>query len=96
MTDIDIIGPLFDAGAPGEAPVLLEGWHANITAQGLAARPELAAWRVQPTTLRRVWAGDDPAAPLLTVALQFADEAEGRSALGLSDTGNEEGAGHDT
>lgn len=85
MSDIDTIGPLFDAGPPGETPVQLDGWHVNITASGLAARPELAAWRVQPTTLRRVWAGDDPAAPVLTVALRFADEAEARDALGLSD-----------
>lgn len=82
MIDIDIIGPLFDAGEPGEAPIALDGWHVNVTTQGLAARPELAPWRVAPATLRRVWAGDDPAAPATTVALRFADEAEALATLG--------------
>lgn len=71
-------------GQPFPSPERREGWHVNITATVLAQRPDLQAWRVQPQpeTLMRVWAGDDPAAPGLTVALRFADEGEARTALG--------------
>lgn len=81
---IDIIGHLFDPPAEeGGEPVLLDGWHVNTTPEHLAAHPELGPFVITPTVLRRVWAGDDPEAPVMTVALQFADEAEGRTALGL-------------
>ena len=61
-----------------EVPVMTEvpGFHVNITAADLEEFPEVAAWRVQPQSLRRVWAGDDPENPTYTVALQFADRAE--------------------
>lgn len=65
------------------APIILAGWHVNITPEVLTARPELAGFVVTPSRLRRVWAGDDPTAPVLTVALRFADEATGRAVLGL-------------
>lgn len=76
MIEIDLIGPLFDPPeAEGGDPVLLDAWHANITAEGLAARPDLLPFRVTPSRMRRVWAGDDPLAPAITVALRFEDEA---------------------
>ena len=46
--------------------------------------PELEPFVVIPTSLLRVWAGDDPENPQWTVALKFADEAEARKVLGLS------------
>lgn len=58
-------------------PNLLSGWHANITPADLT--PELEPYVVTPSRLRRVWAGDDPTNPVLTVALRFADEDEGRA-----------------
>lgn len=60
-------------------PEAAEGWHVNTTPQVLAARPELEPFVITPATLRRVWAGDDPANPARTVALRFADEAEAAS-----------------
>lgn len=75
---IDIIGDLYDPHPTDpEAPAtLLPGWHVNVTADYLAEHPELAAFVVEPSPLRRVWAGDDPAAPLVTVPLRFADQTE--------------------
>lgn len=58
------------------------GWLVNITRRGLRLRPELEAYVVTPTTLQRVWAGDDPGEPDVTVALRFDDEAAA-AALGL-------------
>lgn len=77
MIETDVIG-LLHGPTPedGSEPPALAGWHVNITAEGLAARPDLATYVVEPSLLRRVWAGDDPAAPVVTVALRFADEAE--------------------
>lgn len=83
----DIIGPLYDPGqhdAEGEEispPVLLDGWHVNITTADLT--PALEPFVVTPGILRRVFAGDDPENPQWTVALRFADEAEAISALGI-------------
>lgn len=84
MIELDIIGPLFDPPLVEDGePVPLAGWHVNITAAGLAARPDLAAYVVTPSALRRVWAGDDRTAPVVTVALRFADQAEAATVLGL-------------
>ncbi|QTC91587.1 hypothetical protein [Brevundimonas goettingensis] len=78
MIEIDIIGPLFDPPlVEGGEPVLLDGWHVNTTPEGLAARADLEPFVVMPGRLRRVWAGDDPLSPAFTVALWFADEAQG-------------------
>ncbi|MFC0633308.1 hypothetical protein [Brevundimonas balnearis] len=83
MIEADVIGTLFEAAGDDEAEAVpLPGWHVNITTEGLAARPDLAPFVVTPTTLRRVWAGDDPAAPVVTVALRFADQAAAEAALG--------------
>ena len=57
------------------------GFHVNIALQDLT--PELEKFRVCPSHMRRVFAGDDPADPKWTVALKFADEAEARAVLGL-------------
>lgn len=70
--DLDIIGPIEG-----------DGWHVNITRRGLRDRPDLAPFVVEPETLSRVWAGDDPADPGVTVALRFASEAEAAATLGL-------------
>lgn len=79
---VDRIGLLF--GPPDEAgeAEALPGWHVNLTAAGMAGRPDLAPWRVTPDRLLRVWAGDDPAAPVATVPLRFADAAEAAARLG--------------
>jgi len=57
------------------------GYHVNIALQGLT--PELEKFRVFPSQLRRVFAGDSPEKPAWTVALRFADEAEAIKVLGL-------------
>lgn len=81
---IDVIGPLYEAGATvdGPPPVRLWGFHVNITADRLAERPDLEAKVHQPATLRRVWSGDDPASPSITVPLRFNGETAAREALG--------------
>jgi len=69
---VDAIGPLYnDDGEP------LTGWHVNVTPDMVTA--ELEPFVVTPSRLRRVWAGDDPVEPEITVALRFADEAEALS-----------------
>ena len=77
MIPLDIIGPIYDGAT------LLEGWHVNTTEAGLATNPDLVAFVVTPRQLRRVWAGDDPLDPDLTVALRFDSEAQARAVLGL-------------
>jgi hypothetical protein len=62
---------------------VMEGYRLNTTAAELSARPDLEAWRVTPSHLARVWAGDDPENPTITVALLFADEAEAVAVLGV-------------
>lgn len=82
MIEADIIGLLFDpALEEGGEPTPLDGWHVNITAAGLAARPDLATHVVTPSALRRVWAGDDPISAAVTVALRFPDEATAQAAF---------------
>jgi hypothetical protein len=81
MITLDIIGTIYEPSPEGEAPTQLTGWHVNTTVDDLALHPELLPHVVTPTSLRRVWAGDDPMAPIITVALRFADEAEAESIL---------------
>lgn len=79
---IDVIGLLYTIPVDlDDAPVRLWGFHVNITPDVLTERPALAAKVHQPATLRRVWAGDDPAEPVLTVPLRFNGEAAAREAL---------------
>jgi len=80
---IDRIGLLFDPPpTPDGEPVELAGWHVNLTVEAMAERPDLAAYVVTPTRLRRTWAGDDPAAPRMTAPLRFADAAQAGALLG--------------
>lgn len=84
--DLNIIIPAY--GPPdqdGIRPVTgyVPGYHVNTTVADLAEHPELEPFVVKPSSLRRVWAGDDPDNPQWTVALKFADEAEARAVLGL-------------
>lgn len=88
MIEHDIIGTLIDPGeydAEGEEitpPVTHDGWHVNILTEGLAERPDLEPYVVTPSRLRRVWAGDDFEAPVMTVALVFPDR-EAAEAMGF-------------
>lgn len=81
---IDVIGTIVEvpADAQDAVPVSLDGWHVNVTAEQMAERPAWHPFRVRPTRMRRVWAGDDPLNPQMTVALRFAD-AEEAASLGL-------------
>ncbi len=85
----DVIGVLirparYDAdNEMTHAEVVFPGWHVNVTPRVMEARPDLEPFVVTPSILRRVWAGDDPENPVLTVALRFADEATGRAVLGI-------------
>jgi hypothetical protein len=84
MIEVDVIGVLYLPQAdPDAEPVAYPGWRVNITVDGLAARPDLEPFVVTPTRLRQVWAGDDPTAPDVTVALAFADEEEAGAVLQL-------------
>ena len=87
---IDIIGPLYDPHPtdPEGDPVLLPGWHVNVTADYYAEHPELAPFVVEPSPLRRVWAGDDPDNPVVTVPLRFADQAEAETHFPEADHGD--------
>ena len=79
--DLNIIIPTY--GPPdqdGIRPVTgyVPGYHVNTTVADLAEHPELEPFVVVPSTLRRVWAGDDPENPQWTVALKFESEEEFR------------------
>ncbi len=75
---IDIIGPLYEPHPtdPEGEPTLLPGWHVNVTADYFSDHPELAPYVVEPSPLRRVWAGDEPDNPVVTVPLRFNDEEQ--------------------
>ncbi len=45
------------------------------------SHPELISYRVIPTSLSRIFAGDDPSNPTMTAALRFTDELEAKQAL---------------
>lgn len=85
MIETDVIGILYRAPVDpddlNEVRIPYPGWRVNITAEGLAQRADLAPYVVTPARLRRVWAGDDPADPDVTVALAFESEAEALSVL---------------
>jgi len=83
--DPDIQIPILSAPDKDGMQTLLgyePGYHVNIALQDLT--PELEAFRVFPSAMRRVFAGDDPADPKWTVALKFEDEAEAIKVLGLT------------
>lgn len=79
---VDIIGAIYDSPeTEGGNPVRRYGWHVNVTPDVIARNPDLEARVVSAETLRQVWAGDDPAAPMETVPLRFAGEAVGLKAI---------------
>jgi len=77
---VDLVGVLYQAQIE-ISPEPLIGWHVNVTPDEIEAHPDLAAYVVTPTRLRRVWAGDDPEAPAWTVALRFPDQETADSVL---------------
>lgn len=80
---IDIIGAFYDLpDSPEELRVRRYGFHVNVCPSVLASNPHLETRIVTPLALRRVWSGDDPAAPIETVALRFNGEVAAREALG--------------
>ena len=84
--DLNILIPTYgEPDAEGVRPVTgyIPGYHVNTTVADLAEHPELEQFVVQPSALRRVWAGDDPENPQWTVALKFDDEAHAKEVLGL-------------
>lgn len=87
-SNIDLIGDLYRDDATFDAdgnmltpPTKLSSWHVNVTEEEMTEA--LEPFRRDPPMLRRVWAGDDPSEPEITVPLRFADEAEARNVLGL-------------
>lgn len=83
--DLNIIIPTYGPpDAEGVRPVTgyVPGYHVNTTLADLAAHPELEPYRVFPSRMRQLFAGDQwPNEPTWTVALRFADEAEARAAM---------------
>ncbi len=73
---VDIIGTLFEV--EGAA---LPGFHVNITPEKMIEA--YGAFLVTPQPCLRVWAGDDPYNPTLTVCLRFADEAGAAAILNI-------------
>ena len=88
--------PATTATDPETGAVIVTAWddrfHLNLPAFGydgptgpvdafFAAHPALEPYRVNPSPLSRVYAGevDPPAPPVLTAAVRFADEAEARA-----------------
>lgn len=84
----DVIGiirrpALFDGdNVMTHAEVVYPGWRVNTTHAVMASRPDLEHFVINPPVLGRVWAGDDPANPTMTVALRFADEEEAIAVIG--------------
>lgn len=76
MKTFDVIGDLYDNIEGDAPPVKLEGFHVNTTVETLNATPALSPFVVTPEPFRRIWAGDDPVAPVLTVALRFDSEEQ--------------------
>ena len=70
-----------DAVGLREGPLATNGWRVNVTPTVLAVKPSLSAFLSTVTPLRTVWAGDNPAAPVTTIPLKFASEAEARREL---------------
>lgn len=92
MIEVATIGILTDPGEEtfdenGELeavispPVTRDGWHVNALPEGLAERPELEPYVVEPTRMRRVFAGREAD----TVALVFVDEAEAQEIIGATE-----------
>lgn len=79
---VEIIGALYDPPPEeGGTPVRLWGYHVNVTPDVLERNAHLASAVQTPSLMRRVWAGDDPASPVLTIPLRFNGEAAALAAL---------------
>ena len=74
--NLDIIGKLYNI-VDEETVIELEGWHVNSS----ELLPELEAHRVEPSSVRRVFAGY-PGVP--TYFYKFASEEEANEMLGIS------------
>lgn len=57
------------------------GYRLNTTHPIFDAVPAIAPYRVTPAHMLDVWAGDDPNAPTITVALLFPDQATAQAVL---------------
>lgn len=85
MIEMHIIGTIAEVGPRDEdgnivgPPVIHDGWHVDIYAEGLAERNDLEPYVVTPATRHHIFSGREAD----TVALKFPDEATGRAALGL-------------
>lgn len=85
MIELHVIGTIAEVGPRDEdgnvvgPPVIHEGWHVDIYAEGLAERPDLEPYVVTPSSRHHVFSGRTAD----TVALKFADEATGRAVLGI-------------
>jgi len=93
--DVGVDGPILIPvfGTPVEdelgliyTPVVsyVPGYHLNVTDNLLLLHPSLEEYRIMPDTLNRVFSGDDPAAPEITIALRFTDEEEAKAVLAFA------------
>lgn len=75
--------PVYLRGADGELTAdPAPGVHYKTDLPALADYAEqLAPYVVTPAQLQSVWAGDDPAAPVMTVSLRFPDDATAQTVL---------------
>ena len=80
--NLDIIGKLYNI-IDEETVIELEGWHVNSP----ELLPELEAYRVEPVSVRRVFAGY-PGVP--TYFYRFTSEDESNELLGLNMGGEDE------
>ncbi len=72
--------PIYIRGDDGElTDELASGVHYNVAASALTEG--MAPYKVIPSVMQNVWAGDDPEAPEWTVALRFPDQATADSVL---------------
>ena len=77
-----IPGEFDDDGNWTLLPRVLSGWRVNTTPEVMVSRPDLEPFVVNPPSLLRDWAGDDPANPTMTIPLRFTDEAEALAVIG--------------
>ena len=83
--DASIPVPLTTDPETGEVTAWRPEYHVNLPTWPQTpdefVTPELAPFRRSPPLLSRIFAGDVPENPTITLALRFADEAEARTVL---------------
>jgi len=89
--DAPVPVPLTTGTDPETGQEIVTAWrtefHVNLPTwpqtpdEFFAEQPALVAYRVEPTPLSRIFAGDDPMAPTMTAALRFETESEARTVL---------------